>query len=123
MGDKIQIEAPYHPLCEGGIIGYIELDYDATKNIEAFEALVMAMADSGMTYFSINHPVDHDPICGYTGYIPEGGCCPRCGRKNGEGVPAFKLLSLRSYNPTPEYAVRYADIKADDVMTNMVDIK
>ena len=121
--DKIQIEAPYHPLCEGGIIGYIELDYDATKNIEAFEALVMAMADSGMTYFSINHPVDHDPICGYTGYIPEGGCCPRCGRKNGEGVPAFKLLSLRSYNPTPEYAVRYADIEADDVMTNMVDIK
>lgn len=121
--DKIQIEAPYHPLCEGGIIGYIELDYDATKNIEAFEALVMAMADSGMTYFSINHPVDHDPICGYTGYIPEGGCCPRCGRKNGEGVPAFKLLSLRSYNPTPEYAVRYADIESDDVMTNMVDIK
>ena len=120
--DKIRLEAPYHPLCEGGIISYIELDYDATKNLEAFESLVLAMAESGMTYFSINHPVDHDPICGYTGYIPIDGRCPRCGRKSEEGVPAGKLLSLRSYNPTPEYAVHYSELEEKDKTTNSINL-
>ena len=120
--DKIRLEAPYHPLCEGGIISYIELDYDATKNLEAFESLVLAMAESGMTYFSINHPVDHDPICGYTGYIPIDGKCPRCGRKSEEGVPAGKLLSLRSYNPTPEYAVHYSELEEKDKTTNSINL-
>ena len=116
--DKVNIEAPYHPLCEAGIIGYIELDYDATKNIDAFETLVNYMADSGMTYFSINHPVDHDPVCGYFGYIPVGGVCPRCGRKEGEGVTVRKLLSLRSYSPTPEFAIDRDMLELDDVVPN-----
>ena len=102
--DKINIEAPYHPLCEAGIISYIELDYDATKHVDAFKKLVEYMADSGMTYFSINHPVDRDPVCGYVGYFPNG-VCPRCGRKEGEGVSAEKLLSLPDYSPDPEYSV------------------
>ena len=116
--DKVNIEAPYHPLCEAGIIGYIELDYDATKNIDAFETLVNYMADSGMTYFSINHPVDHDPVCGYFGYIPVGGVCPRCGRKEGEGVTVRKLLSLRSYSPTPEFAIDRDMLALDDAVPN-----
>ena len=116
--DKVNIEAPYHPLCEAGIIGYIELDYDATKNIDAFEMLVNHMADSGMTYFSINHPVDHDPVCGYFGYIPVGGVCPRCGRKEGEGVTVRKLLSLRSYSPTPEFAIDRDMLALDDAVPN-----
>ena len=116
--DKVNIEAPYHPLCEAGIIGYIELDYDATKNIDAFETLVNYMADSGMTYFSINHPVDHDPVCGYFGYIPVGGVCPRCGRKEGEGVTVRKLLSLKSYSPTPEFAIDRDMLELDDIVPN-----
>ena len=116
--DKVNIEAPYHPLCEAGIIGYIELDYDATKNIDAFETLVNYMADSGMTYFSINHPVDHDPVCGYFGYIPVGGVCPRCGRKEGEGVTVRKLLSLKSYSPTPEFAIDRDMLALDDAVPN-----
>ena len=116
--DKVNIEAPYHPLCEAGIIGYIELDYDATKNIDAFETLVNYMADSGMTYFSINHPVDHDPVCGYFGYIPVGGVCPRCGIKEGEGVTVRKLLSLRSYSPTPEFAIDRDMLALDDAVPN-----
>ena len=116
--DKVNIEAPYHPLCEAGIIGYIELDYDATKNIDAFEMLVNHMADSGMTYFSINHPVDHDPVCGYFGYIPVGGVCPRCGRKEGEGVTVRRLLSLRSYSPTPEFAIDRDMLALDDAVPN-----
>jgi len=116
--DKIKIEAPYHPLCSAGVISYIELDYDATKNTEAMEKLVDAMADSGMTYFSINHPIDHDPICGYVGHIPLGGVCPRCGRHEGEGVPAGKLLELHTYRPTPEYAVDKDMLEDNDTTTN-----
>ena len=35
-----------------------------------------------MGYGSINHPVDRDPVCGYTGII--GDTCPFCGRKEGD---------------------------------------
>ena len=78
-GDKIKIEAPYHAICNAGHIAYIEMDGDPTKNISAFEALVRAMHDADMGYFSINHPVDRDPVCGYTGIIANE--CPHCHRK------------------------------------------
>ena len=77
--DKIQIEAPYHALCNAGHIAYVEMDGDPTKNISAFEAVVRAMHDANMGYFSINHPVDRDPVCGYTGIIANE--CPHCHRK------------------------------------------
>ena len=77
--DKIQIEAPYHALCNAGHIAYIEMDGDPTKNLSAFEAVVRAMHDANMGYFSINHPVDRDPVCGYTGIIVNE--CPHCHRK------------------------------------------
>ncbi len=77
--DKIRIEAPYHALCNAGHIAYIEMDGDPTKNLSAFEAVVRAMHDADMGYFSINHPVDRDPVCGYTGIIQNE--CPHCHRK------------------------------------------
>ena len=48
-----------------------------------------------MGYGSINHPVDRDPVCGYTGIIDE--VCPRCGRRDGEGVSLEKLHKLGLY--------------------------
>lgn len=76
--DKIAIEAPYHQLTNGGHISYIELDGDPTENLEAFEAVIRYMKESGMGYGSINHPVDRDPECGFNGII--GDVCPGCGR-------------------------------------------
>lgn len=75
---KIQLEAPYHNLTNGGHISYIEMDGDPTKNLTAFEAIIRCMHDNGIGYGSVNHPVDRDPICGYTGII--NGVCPKCGR-------------------------------------------
>ena len=37
------------------------------------------MHDAGIGYGSINHPVDRDPICGFSGVI-NGDRCPHCGR-------------------------------------------
>ena len=75
---KIQLEAPYHNLTNGGHISYIETDGDPTKNLTAFEAIIRCMHDNGIGYGSVNHPVDRDPVCGYTGII--NGVCPKCGR-------------------------------------------
>ena len=77
--DKIKKEAPYHKLCNAGNIGYIEFDGDPLDNLEAFESIIRAMHDNDMGYFNINHPVDRDPICGYTGIIKNE--CPHCKRK------------------------------------------
>ena len=93
--EKIRREAPYHALTNGGHISYIELDGDPTQNLEAFETVVRAMKEAGMGYGAINHPIDRDPICGYTGIIGE--TCPRCGRREGEGVPIEKLQKLGLY--------------------------
>ena len=80
--EKINIEAPYHELTNAGHITYIELDGDPTQNLDAFEKVVKAMKEAGVGYGSINHPVDRDPVCGYTGII--GDTCPKCGREEGD---------------------------------------
>lgn len=81
---KIQLEAPYHNLCNAGHICYVELDGDITENLEAFEQVVRCMHDAGIGYGAINHPVDRDPVCGYVGII--GDVCPCCGRREGEAL-------------------------------------
>ena len=79
---KIEIEAPYHALTNGGHITYIELDGDTTENVEAFEKVVRLMKDAGIGYGAINHPVDRDPVCGFNGVINDK--CPGCGREEGD---------------------------------------
>ena len=92
---KIQIEAPYHALCNGGHITYIELDGDPTKNLEAFEKVVRYMHDNGIGYGAINHPVDRDPVCGYQGIIDD--VCPRCGRREGEPMTEEMWQKIKGY--------------------------
>jgi ribonucleoside-triphosphate reductase len=77
--EKIKKEAPYHALCNGGHIAYIELDGDPSQNLPAFEKIVRAMDSAGIGYGAINHPVDRDPCCGFSGIIND--TCPKCGRK------------------------------------------
>lgn len=92
---KINIEAPYHALCNGGHITYIELDGDPTKNLDAFMKVVRYMHDAGIGYGAINHPVDRDPICGYQGIIDD--VCPRCGRKEGEPMTEEMWQKIKGY--------------------------
>ncbi|MBP3654766.1 MAG: anaerobic ribonucleoside triphosphate reductase [Oscillospiraceae bacterium] len=95
--DKIRLEAPYHALCNAGHISYVELDGDTVRNVEAFESVVRCMHDFGIGYGSINHPVDRDPVCGYVGVI--GDVCPRCGRREGESIPAERIEELKKLYP------------------------
>ena len=92
--DKIKLEAPYHALTNAGHITYVELDGDPTKNLPVFEKIIRTMHDSGIGYGSVNHPVDRDPVCGYTGII--GDECPKCGRKEGD-VPFERIRRITGY--------------------------
>ena len=87
---KIQLEAPYHALTNGGHISYIELDGDPLKNLDAFEQIIRCMKQSGIGYGSINHPVDRDPVCGYTGVIDDE--CPCCHRRENEDSIKFERI-------------------------------
>lgn len=89
--DKIKIEAPYHELTNAGHITYIELDGSPSNNLEAFETIIRAMKELGIGYGSINHPLDRDPICGYSGVIT-GDTCPACGRKESDGEIGFERI-------------------------------
>ena len=93
--DKIKIEAPYHALTNAGHISYIEMDGDPTDNLEAFEKVIRCMKESGIGYGSVNHPVDRDPVCGFSGII--GDPCPGCGRTEADGVPFERIRRITGY--------------------------
>ncbi|MCD8328921.1 MAG: anaerobic ribonucleoside triphosphate reductase [Ruminococcus sp.] len=94
--DKIKIEAPYHALTNAGHISYVELDGDPLNNLPAFEKVVRCMKEMGVGYGSINHPVDRDPVCGYTGIISD--TCPLCGRKEGsDGIGFERIRRITGY--------------------------
>lgn len=88
--DKIRLEAPYHALTNGGHITYVELDGDPCKNLDAFEQVVRCMKENGVGYGSINHPVDRDPVCGYTGIIDNE--CPCCHRTEDDSDRGFERI-------------------------------
>ena len=110
--EKIRREAPYHALTNGGHISYVELDGDPTQNLEAFEQIVRYMKETGIGYGAINHPIDRDPVCGYTGII--GDTCPRCGRREGEGVPLVKLRKLGLYKQMNSMTIGYHGDPAEE---------
>lgn len=88
---KIHKEAPYHEFTNGGHISYVEVDGDPSDNLEAFEAIVRCMKEQHIGYGSINHPVDRDPVCGYSGII-DGFICPKCGRDERESEYHFEKI-------------------------------
>ena len=88
--EKIQLEAPYHALTNAGHISYVEMDGDPSENLEAFEKIVRFMQQSGVGYGSINHPIDRDPVCGFSGIIKDQ--CPGCGRRENADDPPFERI-------------------------------
>ncbi len=93
--DKIKIEGKYHPLTNAGHITYVELDGDPAKNVDAFEQIIRTMKENNIGYGSINHPLDRDPVCGYSGIINDE--CPRCGRHEDEGRNFERIRRITGY--------------------------
>ncbi len=117
--DKIKLEAPYHAFTNAGHISYVELDGDPLKNLDAFESIVRCMKENGVGYGSINHPVDRDPCCGYTGIIDNE--CPMCHRCDSEAESGFERVNrleivkdekiVSGEKKSPEKITRFEDIK------------
>lgn len=127
--EKIETEAPYHDLCNAGHITYVELDGDPSNNIAAFEAIIHKMKESGIGYGSVNHPVDRDTVCGFSGII-SGDTCPSCGRKEYENGIGFERLrritgylvgSLERWNDAKK-AEEKARVK-HSITNNKIDIE
>jgi ribonucleoside-triphosphate reductase (formate) len=89
--DKIRIEAPFHELTNAGHITYIELDGDASKNIEALDTIVRAMQKYGVGYGSINHPVDRCLDCNHKGIIENE--CPKCGNHEESKIERIRRIT------------------------------
>ena len=117
--DKLAIEAPYHELTNGGHIAYVELDGLTAANPEAIMQVVRMMHDAGIGYGAINHPVDRDPVCGYTGII--GDVCPRCGRKDGEAVPLDLVMKYKG-SMFHHYKIADKPNIFNPVTTNSLDV-
>ena len=77
---KISFEAPFHFLCNGGSITYIELDEMPWRNVEAVQEIVESAYTAGCNYIGINFPLDNCNSCGFIGRIS--GNCPKCSSSN-----------------------------------------
>ncbi|WP_242220188.1 anaerobic ribonucleoside triphosphate reductase [Bacillus cereus group sp. BfR-BA-01380] len=89
--DKVRLEGPFHALCNGGHITYIELDGAAVHNPKALKQIVQAMAQYGVGYGSINHPVDRCKCCGYNGVIENE--CPSCGNEDEHHIERIRRIT------------------------------
>jgi ribonucleoside-triphosphate reductase len=79
---KAKIEAPYHELCRGGHIFYIELDGNAVHNPGTIKAVVDLMDKYNMGYGSINHTRSRCIECGFENADANLVKCPKCGSTN-----------------------------------------
>jgi ribonucleoside-triphosphate reductase (formate) len=108
---KIDLEAPFHELCNAGAISYIELDGNARNNLEAFRKIVQYALNKDISYFSVNHPIDRCPACGYEGVI--GDNCPNCGANESE--QNFSRLRRVTGYLTGSYTERFNTAKQAEV--------
>ena len=82
--DKIQIEAPFHKMCNAGHISYIEVDgYPSAETIERI--IRYAYSESNISYMGINFHLRYCKNCGET--INDGvKACPSCGSMDIQGI-------------------------------------
>ncbi|WP_339180168.1 anaerobic ribonucleoside triphosphate reductase [Paenibacillus sp. FSL R5-0701] len=108
---KIELEAPFHTLCNAGAISYVELDGNVRANTAAFLRIVQYALAQDIGYFSINHPIDRCPACGYEGVI--GDVCPGC--EAHENHVHFQRLRRVTGYLTGDYKVRFNAAKQAEV--------
>lgn len=82
--DKIDIEAPYHALCNGGHITYIELDdYPDPEDVKAI--IDYAYKNTNISYMGINFHIKYCKNCG-TYLKNHENQCPGCKSNDIQGV-------------------------------------
>lgn len=87
---RIETEAPYHSLTNGGHFTRVFFNGNPLDSLDEFENLVRKMKETGIGCGTVDHPVDRDPVCGYTGIITDK--CPCCGRTEKEDKIPFEHI-------------------------------
>lgn len=85
MKKKIDIEAPYHLLCNGGHIFYIETGSSPKWNPSGVLKTLQYIAKSGIVYGGLNWQHNYCNKCGWQGSLGNNDkepICPRCGSKD-----------------------------------------
>ncbi|KOF57784.1 ribonucleoside-triphosphate reductase [Clostridium sp. DMHC 10] len=82
--EKINIEAPYHALCNGGHISYIELD-DYPDDQTVMDIINYAYNNTNISYMGINFHIRYCRHCGT--YLSSSDVkCPSCGDTDIQGI-------------------------------------
>lgn len=82
--DKINIEAPYHKLCNGGHISYIEVDDNPTGEC-IMNILNYAYKYTNISYMGINFHIRYCKECG-TSLTSDELKCSKCGSHDIQGI-------------------------------------
>jgi len=110
--EKIELEAPFHKLCNAGHISYVELDGNARNNPAAIHSIIDYALDMDMGYVSVNFNLDRCPRCGYEGII--GNECPKCLAKDNVDVHISRIRRVTGYL-NGDYTVRFNPFKQAEV--------
>ena len=82
--DKIDIEAPYHKLCNAGHISYIEVD-DKPSPETIMDILNYAYKETNISYIGINFHIRYCKDCGNY-LLSHETSCPNCKGNNIQGI-------------------------------------
>ncbi|WON77345.1 anaerobic ribonucleoside-triphosphate reductase [Serratia sp. UGAL515B_01] len=112
--DKLDFEAPYPPLTNGGFICYGEYP-NLQHNLKALED-VWDYSYSRVPYYGTNTPIDECYQCGYTGEFSctsKGFTCPKCGNHDPAKVSVTRRVCgyLGSPDARPFNAGKQEEVK------------
>ncbi|AML55857.1 Ribonucleotide reductase of class III (anaerobic), large subunit [Serratia rubidaea] len=112
--DKLDFEAPYPPLANGGFICYGEYP-NLQHNLKALED-VWDYSYSRVPYYGTNTPIDECYACGYTGEFSctsKGFTCPKCGNHDAAKVSVTRRVCgyLGSPDARPFNAGKQEEVK------------
>ena len=80
--NKIDIEGELVPYSSAGSITYVEIDDDASKNLQALEQIVHYAMKKDISYFAMNFIINECRDCGCTDIDSENRVCRHCGSNN-----------------------------------------
>ncbi|MBP0999153.1 anaerobic ribonucleoside-triphosphate reductase [Serratia fonticola] len=112
--DKLDFEAPYPPLANGGFICYGEYP-NLLHNLKALED-VWDYSYTRVPYYGTNTPIDECYECGYTGEFSctsKGFTCPKCGNHDSAKVSVTRRVCgyLGSPDARPFNAGKQEEVK------------
>ena len=102
--EKIRFEGPFHRLCNGGSICYVEFASAPLENTVALSDALSYAERHGVSYMGFNFPMDICKDCGQDGTFDD---CPECGSKN--------ILRIRRVSGYLEDSTYFTDGKKAEI--------